>query len=56
VVAAGTIPFTVLVGEIRNGNPLQTVVLIALISGVGLMDTRTVNTDPEQLPDTGVTL
>ena len=56
MVAAGTIPFTVLVGEIRNGIPLQTVVLIALISGVGLMDTSTVNTDPEQLPDIGVTL
>jgi hypothetical protein len=45
-----------LVGEIRNGNPLQTVVLIALISGVGLTETNTVNTEPVQLPAIGVTL
>jgi hypothetical protein len=46
----------VFVGEIRNDNPLQTVVLIALISGVGFTDTNTVNAEPVQLPEIGVTV
>ena len=54
-IPAGTIPFVPFIGLIVNATPLQLTELIAVITGVGLIVTVTVNAAPVQLPDTGVT-
>ena len=46
VVPAGKIPLVILVGVTVNVTPLQVIVLIAVIAGVGLMVTVTVNAAP----------
>ena len=55
VVPAGKIPLVILVGVTVNVTPLQVIVLIAVIAGVGLIVTVTLNTKPVQLPVIGVT-
>ena len=55
-VPAGTIPFVLFVGVILNPTPLQLTVVIAVITGVGLIVTVTVNAAPVQFPVTGVTI
>ena len=57
-VPAGTIPLVILVGVTLNNNPLQTVVLIELITAVGLTVTNTVKVAPIQFPSValGVTV
>jgi hypothetical protein len=49
-------PFVLLAGVTVNEAPLQTVVDIPEITGVGLMVTVTLNVLPVQLPDSGVTV
>ena len=56
VVPAGTIPFVPFTGVTLNKTPLQLVPVIALITAVGFTVTVTVNVDPVQLPDNGVTV
>ena len=46
VVPAGTIPLVTLVGVTVKVTPLQVIVLIAVIAGVGLIVTVTLNTKP----------
>ena len=55
VVPAGTIPLVTFVGVTVNVTPLHVIVLIAVIAGVGLIVTVTLNTKPVQLPVIGVT-
>ena len=55
-VPAGTIPFVPFTGVTLNKTPLQLVPVIALITAVGFTVTVTVNVDPVQLPDNGVTV
>ena len=55
VVPAGTTPFVTLVCVTVNVTPLQVIALIAVIAGVGLIVTVTLNTKPVQLPVIGVT-
>ncbi len=55
-VPAGTIPLVLLAGLTVNVTPLQLTVVIAVITGVGLMVTVKVNVAPVQLPDNGVTI
>ena len=55
VVPAGTMPLTPLVGVTLKVVPLQITALIAVIAGVGLIVTVTLNTKPVQLPVIGVT-
>ena len=55
VVPVGIIPFTPSVGVTTNVIPLQVTVVIAAIEAAGLMVTVTVNTDPVQTPEIGVT-
>ena len=55
--ACGTIPLTKLAGDTSNVNPLQTTVVIAVISGVGFTNTVTVNgLLASQYSETGVTV
>jgi hypothetical protein len=49
-------PFVISVGVTANGNPLHTVTLIGLTSGVGFTNTVTENVAPSQLPALGVTI
>jgi hypothetical protein len=56
VVPAGTIPLVTLTGVTVNPASLHTVVIIAVIVGFGSIATITVNVDPAQLPDVGVTV
>ncbi len=54
---AGTIPFTVCVGVTLKITPLQVVLVIGVITGVGLTVTVTVNAAPApQLSIVGVTV
>lgn len=53
--AAGTTPSVPFVGVAVNDPPLQTVVDIPVIAGIGLTVIVTVNADPVQAPDKGVT-
>ena len=55
-VPTGTIPLVLLVGVNVKDVPVQIVVVIALTIAKGVTVTITVNTDPLQLPDTGVTV
>ena len=55
VVPAGTIPLATFVGVTLNVTPLHVTLLIAVIAGVGLIFTVTLNTNPVQLPVIGVT-
>lgn len=50
----GTIPSVPLVGETKKVAPLQTSLVISLITGTGLMDTVKVKFLPTQLPADGV--
>ncbi len=54
-VPIGTIPLVKFVGDETNSAPLQTTVVIAVISGVGFTNTVTVNILPSQLPAFGIT-
>src|SRR5258706_4714319 len=56
VVPAGTIPFVTFAGVTVNPIPLHTVEVIAFITGVGFTVTVTVNVEPAQVPDVGVTV
>ena len=56
VVPTGTIPFVLLTGATENPVPLQTVEVIAVMAGVGLIVTVTVKVPPVQPPESGVTV
>jgi hypothetical protein len=49
-------PPTPTAGDTWNSTPLQVTVVNVTNSGVGFNVTTTVNTEPVQLPDIGVTL
>ena len=49
----GTIPFVPLTGVTLNCTPLQTVVLIGVITAFGFTYTTTVKDAPSQLPGAG---
>jgi hypothetical protein len=53
LVPNGTIPFCPFVGVTLNGNPLQTVVLIGVITAFGSTYTITVKVLPTQVPGAG---
>ena len=55
-VPAGTMPLMLLAGESENELPLQIVAVTGIITAEGLMVTETVNPEPVQAPDTGVTI
>ena len=55
VVPAGTIPLATFVGVTLKVTPLQVTLLIAVIAGVGLILTVTLNTKPVQPLVVGVT-
>ena len=54
VVPAGTIPLLTSVGVTVKADPLHVTVLIAVTVALGLRLTVTLNTEPKQLPVTGV--
>ncbi len=56
VVPAGTSPLVPSAGVRVNDPPLQIVADIAVITGEGLIVTVTVNDEPVQVPDCGVTV
>ena len=56
VVAAGTIPFAPLSGAETNVPPLHISAVMSVIPGFGLTVTVTVNVEPIQVPDVGVTV
>ena len=55
VVPDGIMPFVPFVGVTVKLTPPQVVAVIALISALGFTVTVTVNTDPTQEPELGVT-
>ena len=55
MVPAGTVPFVPFTGVAVNTVPVVTVVLMSVIVATGLMFAVTVNTEPVQVPDCGVT-
>ncbi len=55
VVAAGTVPSVPFTGVAVNVAPLQTVAVISLITGIGLIVTVSVKAEPVHDPETGVT-
>ena len=56
VVPAGTIPFVPFTGVRLKPTPLQDTPVIVLITADGFTFTVTVNVDPTQVPDVGVTV
>ena len=56
VVPAGTTPFAPLAGVTVNTTPPHTGVVISVMAGLGFTVTVTINVDPAQLPDVGVTV
>ena len=56
VVTTGTTPLVTLAGVTVNPTSLHTVVVIKVIAGLGSTVTITINVDPTQLPDVGVTV
>jgi hypothetical protein len=55
-VLVGIIPFVPFTGDAVKSKPLQVTLVISETSGVGCRVIITVNTEPEQLPEFGVTL
>jgi hypothetical protein len=55
-VPAGTMPFVPFTGVTLKNTPLHVVFVIALITADGFTFTVTVNVDPTQVPDVGVTV
>ncbi len=55
-VPVGTMPFVPFVGVAVKSTPLQLTVVIAVTTAVGFTLMVTVNVEPLQLPDNGVTI